>query len=93
MFTRTVLYFRRVTAFGCECGYVRICRVSVKANTVIYSHTVRFDNFITTLRIYSETDSTAGSANISSQIENTCKDIPVLNLIVLNSVLPPVFFR
>lgn len=73
---------RRLTAFGCECGYIKICNFSVKTNKLTFSHATRLHNYITQLRIYPEKHS--DSVKI--------REKPQLNVVVSNSILPPVFF-
>lgn len=74
------LFSRRLTAFGCECGFIKISNFSLKTNKLTFSHTTRFHNYITHLRIYSE-----------KYAERT-DEKPQLNVVVSNSILPPVFF-
>lgn len=90
---KKLLFFRRVTAFGCECGYVRISRVCVKTNTEVFSHSTRFDNYITSLRIFPESGEPKVPKCICDQVfDKQISHEPLIHVAVTNSILPPIFF-
>ncbi|CAH0551988.1 unnamed protein product [Brassicogethes aeneus] len=81
----------RITAYACECGYVKLTRTSTQTNKLIYNFFTRFNNYISSLCIYPE-------KNITNQFHKKDLDTekpekPHLNLLVTNSILPAVLFR
>ncbi|KAH1007617.1 hypothetical protein HUJ04_004829 [Dendroctonus ponderosae] len=89
-------YEERVTAFGCECGYVKLLKVNTKTNKVIYNFSTRFSNYISKVQLYFENEVKHPDhfGKIISKIATEKKDArQVLNLIVVNSLLPSVLFR
>lgn len=47
-----VLYFRRVTAVGCECGLVKITLMNTKTLQPEKSWMLRYDTPITSVRVF-----------------------------------------
>ncbi|EFA06740.2 KICSTOR complex protein kaptin [Tribolium castaneum] len=77
-------YSQRVTAMACECGYVRLTQVCVKTNKLSFNFSTKLNNYISHLRLYPD-------EKLISLAEK-----PVncgLNLVVVNTILPPVLFQ
>jgi len=87
-------YTERLTAFGCECGYVRLCRVCVKSNKIIFNFSTRFDNTISAVRLYPSKHELKSPPFVKEEYKShpTCAKNPILNLVVTNTILPAVFF-
>ncbi|XP_025833405.1 KICSTOR complex protein kaptin-like [Agrilus planipennis] len=86
----------RLTAFGCECGYFRICKVSVDKKEVIFRFSTQLDNIISNVRIFTENDSVSDDPKISkifSFVQNEPPNNLVLNVLVTNTLLPSVIFK
>ncbi|XP_060519052.1 KICSTOR complex protein kaptin-like [Cylas formicarius] len=88
----------RVTAFGCECGYVKLMKINTKTNKIVYNFSVRFGNYISNVYLYRE-DKIKSKYKIQKIIgvnnssESAGNSQPILNMIVINSILPAVIFR
>ncbi|KAF5288484.1 hypothetical protein FQA39_LY15413 [Lamprigera yunnana] len=85
----------RLTAFGCECGYIRLCRFDVKAGAIMFNFSTNFNNIISNVRIYPEARSYKQPECMKNKYVEAVKEnsTPILNLIVTNTLLPPVHFR
>lgn len=90
------LHFRRLSAVGCECGYLRLCKVDVKTNKIIYNLSTRFVSTIINVRFQIENKHKL-KKTVSLILEReTCEtndDNCTINLVVLNSILPAVYFK
>ncbi|XP_030757029.1 KICSTOR complex protein kaptin-like [Sitophilus oryzae] len=89
-------YTERVTAFGCECGYVKLLKVNTTSDKLVYNFSTRFGNYISNVYLYLERDSKNSeelARIIPKSILSERKETrPVLNLVVVNSILPPILF-
>lgn len=87
-------YEERVTAFGCECGYIRLCRVCVKTSKILYNFSTRFENSISSVKLYSipEVIEPPNCLKDDYIFKSNKTDLPLINLVVVNSLLPAVFF-
>ncbi|XP_031351804.1 KICSTOR complex protein kaptin-like isoform X2 [Photinus pyralis] len=88
-------YSKRLTAFGCECGYMRLCCVNVKISTILYNFSTDFNNTISSVYIYPNERNFKQPTFIKDVYAMEPKENtdPVINLIVTNTLLPPVCFR
>ncbi|XP_056634756.1 KICSTOR complex protein kaptin-like isoform X1 [Diorhabda sublineata] len=88
-------FSERVTAFGCECGYVKMFKVDVKNKVLEYNFCTRFGNYISKVCIVPDKNSPK-NCDIINKIRRTEGDKEEevkLNLIVVNTILPPVIFH
>ncbi|CAH2000192.1 unnamed protein product [Acanthoscelides obtectus] len=93
-------FARRVTSFVCECGYVKLLVVDVKCNKLIYNFSTRFGNYIPRVQIYLEKDKTDLQCRnefikclADDKTDKTEDEEFILNLVVVNSILPAVMFH
>lgn len=77
--------FRRITTFATECGYIKLIRVDVKTNTILYNFSTKFGNCVSKVCIYPEVRTNEGYKE-SQKAEK-------LNLVVVNSIHPAVIFQ
>lgn len=87
-------FFRRITTFSCECGYVKLTRVCTITNKLIYNFSTKFNDFISCVSIYSDQNNVNKFSKVNNEMESSKTDEkPVLNLLVTNTILPAVIFR
>nr|CAH7724648.1 unnamed protein product [Callosobruchus chinensis] len=93
-------FTRRITSFVCECGYVKLLVVDVKANKLIYNFSTIFGNYISKVQIYLEKDKTDLPFKNEfvkflndDKTDNSENDTPNINMVVVNSILPAVVFH
>lgn len=88
-------YLERVTVFGCECGYVRLCRYNLKLSKIMFNFSTNFNNTISNVRIYLEEQKLKQPDCIKEEYKETTLEYinPILNVVVTNTLLPPVHFR
>ncbi|XP_050294931.1 KICSTOR complex protein kaptin-like [Anthonomus grandis grandis] len=89
-------YEERITTFGCEDGYVKLLKVNTKTNKLVYNFSTRFTNYVASVHLYFEntpniSDKFAKSFGKTTLDKRVAR--PILNLIVVNSILPPVICR
>ncbi|XP_044730220.1 KICSTOR complex protein kaptin-like [Chrysoperla carnea] len=84
-----VMYYgskkRRITVFGCESGYVQVSTVDTKNNCVLNTWNIQFVNMIACVKLF-----TLNSNSIN--IQNIETEMPQINLVVTNTILPSVVF-
>lgn len=93
--------FRRITSLACECGYVKLLRVNVEENKVLYNFSTRFGNYVSRVYISPQYELKTNFGFLKTQIfkkfenlkNNGTDNDKNLNLIVVNSILPPVIFQ
>nr|XP_022920554.1 KICSTOR complex protein kaptin-like isoform X2 [Onthophagus taurus] len=90
-------YSQRLTVFGTEAGYVRMCRICVKTKTIIFNHSTNFISYVSQVKIFEEHKSIKKPRTLIKNNEHDLKDMdendfPVLNVIVTNTSLPSVVF-
>ncbi|XP_015593630.1 KICSTOR complex protein kaptin [Cephus cinctus] len=89
-------FTRRITVVGCECGLVKIAIMNVEELKVIESWVLRYDNPISSVKIFPHENTVSKPAFFNSED----KDIdsvddekePILNILLVNSVNPSVVF-
>ncbi|XP_066262660.1 KICSTOR complex protein kaptin-like [Euwallacea similis] len=90
-------YEERLTAFGCECGYVKLLKINTKTKKIIYNFSTRFNNYIAQVYIYLENRIQPPEKllnKLPSSLVLDKKDArQIVNLVVVNSILPSVHFR
>lgn len=88
-------YTRRLTAFGCECGYIRLCCINTKTSTILFNFSTNFNNTISSICIYPNEEK-LNEPNFFKddyKVASKAQQDPVFHLIVTNTLLPPVCFR
>ncbi|KAL1513800.1 hypothetical protein ABEB36_003160 [Hypothenemus hampei] len=90
-------YEERITAIGCECGYLKLIKVDTKVKKTVYNFSTRFTNYIAKVNLYIENE-TKHLENFNKGTLKICcekREIsrPILNLVVVNSILPSVLFQ
>lgn len=93
--------FRRITSLACECGYVKLLRVDVKTNKVIYNFSTRFSNYISRVYIYPQSELKMNFSFLDNQRFHKLKEVTkagkvedrTLNLVVVNTILPTIVFQ
>ncbi|CAH1116569.1 unnamed protein product [Phaedon cochleariae] len=87
----------RVSSFACECGYVKLFKVNVKSNKVVYDLSTRFGNYISKVLLFPEhnprTTYTFQKGNFMKEHKPDPERTEVLNLVVVNTILPAVVFH
>ncbi|CAG9860239.1 unnamed protein product [Phyllotreta striolata] len=95
-------YSERVTSFACECGYVKLLKVDVRSNKVIYNFSTRFGNYISRVYISPENDvpedklfkkNLTFTDIMRQRRTERSTSSKRLNLIVINTILPSVIFH
>ncbi|CAH1110509.1 unnamed protein product [Psylliodes chrysocephalus] len=94
-------FLERVTTFACECGYVKLLKVDVRNNKLIYNFSTRFGNYISRVYISPENDAPENKlieeSTMFKEIEKKNDESKHLdkrlNLIVVNTILPGVIFH
>ncbi|KAJ3647450.1 hypothetical protein Zmor_019328 [Zophobas morio] len=83
----------RLTAVACECGYVRLTKVCVKTNKLVFNFSTKLNNYISHLKIFPEEQSVATEVALNNLDTGVLTKKGALNLVVVNSILPPVLFE
>ncbi|KAF5298731.1 hypothetical protein FQR65_LT09600 [Abscondita terminalis] len=88
-------YSERLTVFGCECGYMRLCRYNLKSSKIMFNFSTNFNGTISNVRIYPEQrvyEQPKCMKEVYKEPTTENSD-PNLNVIITNTLLPPVHFR
>ncbi|XP_074034569.1 KICSTOR complex protein kaptin [Leptinotarsa decemlineata] len=88
----------RITSFACECGYVKLLKVDVVSNKLVYNFSTRFGNYISKVYIFPEFNSVT---DYSFEKSTFLRELDIksrgtskkLNLVVVNTILPAVIFH
>ncbi|XP_076260222.1 KICSTOR complex protein kaptin-like [Rhynchophorus ferrugineus] len=92
-------YTERITSFACDCGYVKLLKIDTRTNKIIYNMSTRFGNSISSIQLYADFEKpTMDNKNCIDplclpELKPEKRDgRPVINLVVVNTILPPVLF-
>ncbi|XP_028149756.1 KICSTOR complex protein kaptin [Diabrotica virgifera virgifera] len=83
-------FSERITTFACECGYVKLLKIDVKTNKVVYNFSTRFGNYIAKVHISPEKDPPPEGLKLLKKTGSRDKR---LNLVVVNTILPCMIFH
>lgn len=78
---------RRITAYGCECGFVKLSIVNTKTLEILENHTLIYENTISSVRLFRK-DSIIDNPLVDEQI---VKD--EFHLLIVNTIIPSVVCR
>ena len=78
---------------ACECGYVRLTKVCVKTNKLVFNFSTKLNNYISHLKIFPEEQSVATEVALNNLDRGVLTKKGALNLVVVNTILPPVLFE
>ncbi|GLV39591.1 hypothetical protein CBL_08343 [Carabus blaptoides fortunei] len=79
---------KRISTYGCECGYVYMAVVDLKSVEILQTYSTRYENTITCVQIFSN------DVNINNSLCRAIQTTTVDNyqLLVTNTILPSVVF-
>lgn len=83
----------RLTVFGTETGYIRLCRVCVRTKTILLNHSTHFISYVSHIKIYPENKIVRKPTFVKTAQSEEHRSETILNVIVTNTSLPSVFFR
>ncbi|GJQ66742.1 hypothetical protein Trydic_g4682 [Trypoxylus dichotomus] len=88
----------RLTVFGTDTGYVRLCRICTKTNAILLNHSTNFISYVSHIKIYCENKIIPRpdfllKAKYQKDQVNEVKEKLLLNVIIANTSVPSVFFR
>ncbi|CAG9837605.1 unnamed protein product [Diabrotica balteata] len=83
-------FSERITAFACECGYIKLMKIDVKTNKVVYNFSTRFGNYVSQVHISPEKDPPPEGLKLLTKTGFRDKR---LNLVVVNTILPCLIFH
>ncbi|XP_063231166.1 KICSTOR complex protein kaptin-like [Bacillus rossius redtenbacheri] len=77
-------YSRRISAFGCNCGYVKVSVVSVEKREVVSSWDMRFEGFISSVQLFTVESllRCPSFVELRDEAAASCDQEPPLNLLV-----------
>ncbi|KAJ9582834.1 hypothetical protein L9F63_022793 [Diploptera punctata] len=82
---------RRVSAYGCECGFVKVAVVDVAQCKVLASWLARFEGPVSTVRLFTEETNLNTPPFIEDAQPERKQDL-VVNLLVSNTLQPSVVY-
>ncbi|KRT83280.1 hypothetical protein AMK59_4597 [Oryctes borbonicus] len=87
----------RLTVFGTETGYVRLCRVCTKTNAIFLNHSTNFISYVSHVKIYPQNKiirkpTFVKASKYQSDQANGNEEKLILNVIIANTSVPSVFF-
>jgi hypothetical protein len=85
--------FRRITAVACECGYVRLTKVCLKTNKLIFNFSTKLNNYISHVSMYPDETAVPLEGALANLSTGKLTRKGALNLLVVNTILPPVLFE
>ncbi|XP_069681565.1 KICSTOR complex protein kaptin-like isoform X2 [Periplaneta americana] len=82
---------RRVSAFGCECGFVKLAIVDVTKKEVLSSWSARFGGPVSTVRLFTEESQLKAPSFLNLHQKIRQEELPV-HLLVSNTLQPSVVY-
>ncbi|KAJ3636757.1 hypothetical protein MTP99_000270 [Tenebrio molitor] len=83
----------RITAVACECGYVRLTKVCLKTNKLIFNFSTKLNNYISHVSMYPNETAVPLEGALANLSTGKLTRKGALNLLVVNTILPPVLFE
>nr|CAD7259279.1 unnamed protein product [Timema shepardi] len=87
-------YAQRVTAFGCECGYVKLTVINVPRNEIISDCSIRFESSVTSVALFNDELKLRCPSFINlTDVSPADEEEPSLHLLVTTTLQPAVIYR
>nr|CAD7404229.1 unnamed protein product [Timema cristinae] len=87
-------YAKRVTAFGCECGYVKLTVINVPRNEIVSDWSIRFESSVTSVALFNDELKLRCPSFINlTDVTPADEEEPLLHLLVTTTLQPAVIYR
>ncbi|KDR12519.1 KICSTOR complex protein kaptin-like isoform X2 [Zootermopsis nevadensis] len=83
---------RHVSAFGCECGYVKLAVVDARKKVVLSCWSVRFGGPVSTVRLFTEESNLKPPDFLNTPQQETEEEEMAVHLLVSNTLQPSVVY-